>query len=922
MRRIGLHALAALLMLWTSLACSPSASTERVVVLESEPVAAAATDEVALGYGRVVDEQGAPVADATVELKHGERVLGRAVSGADGKFEMRGVAVDTDWSSPPLLSARSRDGQVIHRSALTPKLERGSGPWRVEGPRDEDWRDIVLRPAHSLEVRMVGAPASVAVQVFLLQTGELWGWWGWIPVASTQGSTAGLTLLDGLPPGRVQVTAVDSAHGACAYTTLPSTDVVELNLKPLRTCEVRLVSKETGLPVSGAELRLELVASASGASPEAQDGDLEVDGIVDLAAFDAANAAVGRAADQRVLRTDQAGLARLTGLLPGEYYLARVDAQGYRRQPSREKAGQFRVFPSENAKTIHLRPQHRTTMRWLIPTEHGTAPADGTVIAVHPSHVLRGETVFGPTMRGRMENGVLVVHDVLDQDWMRFVAVAPDGSSADLTYVAAEVGWASPHLRASSFAPPLSVGSEPIDIQSHPALGAASRSASRSVTVELRDVRGQPASGVRVSLNGSRVPVDAVVTDALGLARFDKLWPDRVSVSASGSHWDFSRYSVTIGEANLADGDASFRATLREPFRAIATVTLDGRVGLPSAFHCTPEPIWADKEGGRFDFVLPLPDEGQTVPVHLMAYGFESAYTALTPNPDGSTVHFELDLKSIDYRVVVRTEGFGGLKLKAERVAGAIEDHAFVNRIPDDARDERRRLAELATYTASADGADVHIPLAEGRWRIVDWWSGATTDEFELRHHSPTAEVPLWPGPFAPLRVHINLPEPDYQPKSFRVGAYALGEAPDTLTWLTLTRTRHAARAYELGRGVWTLWIDPGDGWAPIRIERVDIGELGATVGPLELTRGSTLRVRVPADATGSRPHLYVSAALNGAPPFSRVLQSQGEAEVLLSGLCAGVYTVRIFNALSTDVGPARQIEFDGTNEVAIDWNP
>lgn len=922
MRRIGLHALAALLIVWTSLACSPSASTERVVALESEPVAAAPSNEVALGYGRVVDEQGAPVADATVELKHGDRLLGRAVSGADGKFEMRGVAVDTDWSSPPLLSARSSEGQAVHRSALTPRFERGIGPWSVDGPRDEDWKDIVLRRAHALEVRMVGAPASVDVQVHLLQTGELWGWWGWIPVASTQGSAAGLTVLDGLPPGRIQVTAIDSAHGACAYTTLPSTDVVELKFKPLRTCEVRLVNKETGLPVSGAEVRLELVASASGASPEAQYGDLEVDGIVDLAAYDAANAAVGRAADQRVVRTDQAGLARLTGLLPGEYYLAQVDAEGYRRRGFAEKTGQFRVFPSESAKTIYLRPRHRTTMRWLIPNELGPAPADGTVIEVREMLGSYAESVFGPTLLGRMENGLLVVHDVLDQDLMSFVAVAPDGRRAHLSYVAAEVGWASPHLRASSFAPPLSAGGELIDIQSHPALGAASRSASRSVTVELRDVRGQPASGVRVSLNGSRVPVDDVVTDALGLARFDKLWPDRVSVSASGSHWDFSRYSVTIGEANLADGDASFRATLREPFRAIATVTLDGRVGLPSAFDCTPEPICADKEGGRFDFVLPLPDEGQTVPVHLMAYGFESAYTALTPNADGSTVHFQLDLKSIDYRVVVRTEGFEGVRLAAAGPAGAVVEPGFINRIPDRDGDERRRLAELATYTASADGADVHIPLAEGRWRIVDWWSGAATDEFELRHHSPTAEVPLLPGPFAPLRVHINPPESDYQPKSFRVGAYALGEAPDTLTWLTLTRTRHAARAYELGRGVWTLWIDPGDGWAPVRMERVEIGELGATVGPLELTRGSTLRVRVPADAAGSRPHLYVSAALNGAPPFSRVLQSQGEAEALLSGLCAGVYTVRIFDALSTDVGPARQIEFDGTSEVTIDWNP
>jgi len=921
MRRIGLHALAALLMLWTSLACSPSASTERVVVLESEPVAAAATDEVALGYGRVVNEQGAPVADATVELKHGNRLLGRAVSGADGKFEMRGVAVDTDWSSPPLLFARSSDGRAVHRSALTPKFERG-GQVRVVGQPSKDWRDVVLKPAHAVQVRVVEAPASVAVEVRLLQAGDLMSWWGWLPIASTQHDGAGTVRFDGLPPGRIQVTAVDSCSGACAYTTSPSAGVIELTLKPLRTCEVRVLNSETGLPVSGAKLDVVLVASASGASPGAQNGDLEVDGILDFSALHAKNTAVGRAGDQRSVRTDQAGLARLTGLLPGEYYRCDVDAEGYRRERYDEGMGHFRVFPSEDAKTIFLRPQHRTTMRWLIPTDHGPAPADGTVIAVRQSHVLRGETVFGPTLRGRMENGLLVVHDVLDQDWMRFEAVAPDGSRADLTYFAAEVTFDHELLKASSFTRPLSATGERLDVYGRPMADAASLTSPRSVTVELRDLHGQPASGLQVHLDGTRLPVDAIVTDALGVARFDMLWPDRVSVSVSGSHSDFSRYSVTIGEANLADGDASFRATWRQPFRAIATVTLDGRVDLPSAFDCSPEPIRTDKEGGRFVFVLPSPDPGQTVPVHLMAYGFESAHTALTPNPDGSTVYFELDLKSIDHHVVVRTEGFEEFKLRAERVAGAIEDHAFVNRIPDDAHDERRRRAELATYTASADGAEVRIPLAEGRWRIVDWWSGATTDEFELRRHSPTAEVPLLPGPFAPLRVHITPPEPDYRPKSFRVGAYALGEAYDTLTWLTHTRTRNSARAYQLGRGVWTLWIDPGDGWAPIRMERVEIGELGATVGPLELTRGSTLRVRVPADAAGSRPHLYVSAALNGAPPFSRVLQSQGEAEALLSGLCAGVYTVRIFDALSTDVGPARRLEFDGVNDVTIDWAP
>lgn len=762
MRPVRMRALAALLMVWTSLACSPSAGVERVDALKSEPAASAATNEVALGFGRVVDEQGAPVANATVELVHDDRVLGRAVSGADGKFEVRGLSVNVDSISPPLLYARSRDGRAVHRSALTPNFERPSRLERSLGPFDGDWNDVVLKPAHVLEVRVVGAPGSVKVEAHLLQRGA-WGWQGWLPVAANQRTGDGLVLLEGLPPGRVQVTATDGTHGACEYFTLPGAGPVELNLEPLRTCVVRVVDKETGAPVVGAELTLQLIASESGEPPSTTNDDLELDPfriISDSGQEDAVEARAG----EHAVSTDEAGVARVGGLLPGEYYSCKVDAQGYRRRPwpLEMRSGYFEISPSEDAKRLLVRPQHLKTMRWHIPAEDGPLPPDGAQIEVR-QRAWVGRPSHGPALVGRMERRTLVVHGVLDEDFMHFVATSRDGARAHLSYDAGASAGHESRLTASSFVPPGSPD---------PALREP-----RSVQVTLRDAHGRPAKGVRISLftylapateefDWSSTPLDAPrssfelpplapyganqfprlisdrdladldsadhteVTDASGRAHFEGIFSEQVEALAS--HPDFPLCVVKLGDADLSFGDTSLEAVWSPPFRAIATVSVDGRVGLPTTYLCLPSPALSEAALGRLMFELPRPPQGESVRVTLTSESTVTASALLTPNSDGSTTELRLDLKS-NLKLALTLPWQASVDLVAERLDPELRQWISSNVI-------------RATIAGTGENLQLEYSfseLAAGRWRMRDKQSGAVSTEVELGPDHRTGVVTL-----------------------------------------------------------------------------------------------------------------------------------------------------------------------------------
>jgi hypothetical protein len=699
MRRIGLHALAALLMVWTSLACSPSAGAERVEVLASEPVAAAPSNEVALGYGRVVDPQGRPVSNATVELGYDGRVLGRAVSREFGEFELRGTLVRTETLVPFLLTARASDDELARQLARLPHTFRiGVGP-HDHDPRGLDLGEIVLEPTHTLEVRLAGAQGPIEVEAHAYDsTQRPFEFIGWAPVARARANADGTLQVRGLPAGWIQVTASDGAKGACECVQVPLTTTVELNLEPLRTCDINVRDAETRAPIADAEVTLRLMASEPCGSashyPILPEGRLGYSSLV--------RPQLRHWATQPTVRTNGFGFVRVTGLPPGKHYECRVSASRSRQGSPGYAARQVTLRPPDGVHEILLQPQRLKTLRWDIVDAYEKRPADGTVIRLLRC-TSEGELLPVPDLEGRMENGDLVVCDVPDEDVLDFLAVAPNGARA----------WVSYSARRNPF--------------------VYAFLAPRTVRVTLRDAQGRPATGVGVVAEYKSAPALETLlllprrkrTDEFGMALLEDLFPEPVQVfaehRANGTDKGPWPHKQLLGEFDLSSCTAiALEATLRPPSRGIATVRIDGRPALPNDFTCTPKPTWPWPEDGRLNFVFGWPESGAPVTINLSAPGLIPATATVTPSPDSSPVHFNLDLFT-ECALRVRVPRLATIELTAERfetASGAWEEASHSHGSPVAITDEwlERRVGQLRP----------------GRWRMRDKLSGAVSTEVEL----------------------------------------------------------------------------------------------------------------------------------------------------------------------------------------------
>jgi len=886
MRRIGLRALAALLTVWTSLACSPSASTERVVTLESEPAATAPSNEVALGYGRVVDPQGRPVSGATLELRHEGVALGRAVSSASGEFELRGTLVRVPYYPQFLLSVQAADAELalLHVCELPHafKSDEATGV----GPRGADLGDIKLSPTHALQVEITGAQGPLEVEAYALVS-ELSAFVpsGWNPVAKAGANGDGELLLRGLPAQWIQLSASDGANGVCEYVRIGDAKRVELQLNPLRTCDVRVIDSETGAPVADAELELDLIGSVPGHRPLPLRGDLSGFDDIYSASFDPLTARRWRG--QGTLRTDSAGLARFTSLLPGAHYECTVRAEGYFRSGLHFYSRRVTLFPEEGLNKILLRPQHRVTLRWAIPsTPESPAPSDGAVISLQHYDEFDGPAAVA-AVEGCMENGQLVVQDLLDADELRFVALAPDGRRARLYY-------STPHrwppdeptnVSATAFAPP------------------------RSIEVTLREVDGRPAEGVLVSAN-DRFP-RGTCTDALGVARIDDFFATSVRVLAS--HEFRSTYEQDLGTFDLADGDAVIEAVWVPPFRAEVAVTRAGRPGLPYGFECHPWPAFSDQHTGRlvFEFAEPPPSAG--VPIRLSAPGYRTASANIVPVREDAVTPVPIDLE-LQYGALIYSQRPREVALIAQRLdpngkaVGAPRELRSVQLDPQRFRHN--------------DGLPWEVLLDAGAWQVVDTLSGASSDVFELSPDAPHADVALHPNPDIALRIQVSGAQARRLQLPLRIAATPTNYTPRDTNWWECHQAAEGLHVYDLQKAVWALWIDPGEGWAPVRVEAVEVGDNGATVGPREFTRGSSVRVRVAPTPTGLPRPISVHVDHKSYPQFSRSSSLSAVEEVVVAGLCAGAYSVRIYEMFAWQSAREHLVQVDGVNDVTIDWAP
>jgi hypothetical protein len=156
--------------------------------------------------------------------------------------------------------------------------------------------------------------------------------------------------------------------------------------------------------------------------------------------------------------------------------------------------------------------------------------------------------------------------------------------------------------------------------------------------------------------------------------------------------------------------------------------------------------------------------------------------------------------------------------------------------------------------------------------------------------------------------------------RAARVAVYDGPAKGEPRAWLHAPLVDGVLRFTGVPRGRATLWIDAGDPFAPLRLADVEVRAGINDLGTAEFPRGSALRVRVPVKEGQAAPRIYVSATREAAPELMRDVNSDGEAEVVLAGLEAGVYTVHLSMIMARERRPDREIEVDGVRDVELDW--
>jgi hypothetical protein len=154
-----------------------------------------------------------------------------------------------------------------------------------------------------------------------------------------------------------------------------------------------------------------------------------------------------------------------------------------------------------------------------------------------------------------------------------------------------------------------------------------------------------------------------------------------------------------------------------------------------------------------------------------------------------------------------------------------------------------------------------------------------------------------------------------------RVGVYTDKVEGQPQVWLHAPLVDGALRFTGVPRGRATLWIDAARGFAPLVLADIEVAAGLTELGSAEFSKGSTLRVHLKVKEGQAAPRIYVSAKRAAEPALFRDHNSNGELDVLLSGLEAGKYTVTLSSIMANTRGSEQQIEFDGKSDVDIDMD-
>lgn len=235
----------------------------------------------------------------------------------------------------------------------------------------------------------------------------------------------------------------------------------------------------------------------------------------------------------------------------------------------------------------------------------------------------------------------------------------------------------------------------------------------------------------------------------------------------------------------------------------------------------------------------------------------------------------------------------------------------------------------MGVYVDPADGSFRTLVPGDRTVEVRAWhpWL-VPTAKVELRSGAEGVVLRLGPGD----ELRIALPPGDAERRlgslrpahALRIARFAAAHGVDSLgepiEWHHAPLREGSARV-ALPRGTWTLWIDPGPGLAPRIMEGLDIEGLRELPASF-FEPGASLRLELATPAGQVPPRVYVHARSLDGPGYHRDLNSRGEADVILRGLGAGRFAVRVSPILAGPWEREFEVELDGRSELRVQLAP
>lgn len=804
-------------------------------------------------------------------------------------------------------------------------------------------------PSLTVRVEEDGRPAPGARVVLEI---------GAYPVAIADATTGsdGRARFENVPAKSILVRATNASRAGRTASVLASDRAAEIvvALQPTRTIEVTVVDKETRAPIAGARVAVQESFHVT------DDGEM---GSGYRSTF-----FMNRAVELSIPPTNGEGETRVVGLPSLVNHQIEAAADGY-LGPQAPTSPPW-IPTASNSITLELESRHERSARWPLEAGEVDSPPQGTMLKLRAAtiDVYGLERSVPLPVNARIEGGAVVADRVLDGMWECY-AVAPDGSIARL-WIAKGAAEGGP----TSFRRPRRVDVKVLDTEGLPARGIEielknqgnNRLLPPKLTDELGEVTFEGLWGWRTQVcagGDERGIVDLDKGDGRLEVRLPVSRQLTLRLRVDGAPGLPSKYSVTLGRGTrvLSEDPASglVRVQYAEEDKAASVgVSAPGYLTSSTEFDASStDVVEVDLRCGGSLLAHVLPPKSARVRLRCEVWNVatndwqtQSAHHVsderFAPNaPDGG--YLFRGLQPGRYRV--RDIDAGRSSEAVDVVPGTSPsevdlDLSHVIRIRGVIETPAGTPARGALVVVEGEGVASHEPTwlkgtetAEGHYADKDGRFQLTIDTSKpvtlraahpylspdpklgsvvVRGDEQEVRLVLVAGDEVqiPLEAFGDLPPRDL----LRIYAYRGEPDGEPHAWFRAVVVDGVARFSGLERGTWTLWMDSRYAYAPFVLRGVEVGAGVTRVEP-QVTLGSSLRVRVLGGSGTATPHVYVSAHKTSEPTVLRDRNANGEELVVVTGIGAGSYTVRM--SIGERHPVERTIEFDGTSDVEIDFD-